>query len=759
MKRLLSLVLALALLVSLAAMGNFSVSAASEMKASEQMIEILMKLEGWSEKPYWDNSQYSVGYGTRPLSQADLERYMKEGISKEESRRLLDHYLEKMGQELNAFNDKHSLNFTQGQFDALLSLTYNCGTSWMYQQSTLVSTLLAKKTGNELLFAIGQWSTSGGVTSRGHVRRRLIECNMYLNGAYSMTVPENFQYVVYNNNGGTADIKVQCFDANTPVELYSVPTMEGHTFLGWYTQEVGGEKITQLGGNMGNPTIYAHWANAAGEEVDPGGNTGAGGNTSGTRVTVTATDVNLRKGPGTGYGLQGKANMGDILYISDVAQGGSYLWGNTGKGWIALKYTNYTAPQPEENTPPVTTPAPTEPPVTTPAPTEPPVTTPAPTEPPKTESVNVAITVTANDVNLRKGPGTGYELTGKANKGDKFTVTEIAKGGNYTWGKTNKGWIALTYTDYGKAPSDNDQDPPAQQKLTGTVTGSNLRIRKGPSTGYAIVGYYQTGDRVVILEKKTAGSMVWGKTDKGWISMDYVKLDSAQQDKPTEQPPATTPPATTPPQDQPAQPSKITGTITGSNLRIRSGAGIKYAIRGYLQKGDKVEILEKKDVNGVTWGRIDKGWISMDYVKLNTSTDTGTALTGKVTSTARLRVRSGPHTTYPIVGYLAPNASVKIYETKTIGSAKWGRVDKGWVLMDYIILDGQTEEKPEAAVIQGAVTATALYVRQTPGMTGKIVGRLLQGTKVEILQTRKVGAMTWGQTSQGWVSMDYIKQK
>ena len=32
--------------------------------------------------------------------------------------------------------------------------------------------------------------------------------------------------------------------------------------------------------------------------------------------------------------------------------------------------------------------------------------------------------------------------------------------------------------------------------------------------------------KVTITEKKTNGNMVWGRIDKGWISLDYVKLDS-----------------------------------------------------------------------------------------------------------------------------------------------------------------------------------------------------------------------------------------
>ena len=60
----------------------------------------------------------------------------------------------------------------------------------------------------------------------------------------------------------------------------------------------------------------------------------------------------------------------------------------------------------------------------------------------------------------------------------------------------------------------------------------------------------------------------------------------------------------------------VEGTITGDYLRIRSGAGTSYSILGYLRTGDKVTILETKTVNGVKWGRINKGWISMEYVKV-----------------------------------------------------------------------------------------------------------------------------------------------
>ena len=50
---------------------------------------------------------------------------------------------------------------------------------------------------------------------------------------------------------------------------------------------------------------------------------------------------------------------------------------------------------------------------------------------------------------------------------------------------------------------------------------------------------------------------------------------------------------------------------------------------------------------------------------------------GKVKVNDFLRVRSGPGTSYAIAGYLSNNTAVEILEQKTVGSTRWGRIDKG----------------------------------------------------------------------------------
>ena len=58
---------------------------------------------------------------------------------------------------------------------------------------------------------------------------------------------------------------------------------------------------------------------------------------------------------------------------------------------------------------------------------------------------------------------------------------------------------------------------PVENKVQ--VTASSLRLREGPGTQYKTIGTLSKYATVVIKETKNG----WGKTDKGWISLDYTK--------------------------------------------------------------------------------------------------------------------------------------------------------------------------------------------------------------------------------------------
>ena len=57
--------------------------------------------------------------------------------------------------------------------------------------------------------------------------------------------------------------------------------------------------------------------------------------------------------------------------------------------------------------------------------------------------------VSISNLNIRKGPGTNYERTGKFTGKGTFTITETkkGKGSDAGWGKlkSGAGWISLDY--------------------------------------------------------------------------------------------------------------------------------------------------------------------------------------------------------------------------------------------------------------------------------------------------------------------------
>lgn len=705
-KRLASLLLACVLVVSVLTVGAVPVSAESTLKTSQQCIDTLKAEEGFSRFPYWDYAQYTVGYGTRCPDDM-LDYYTENGITEAEAEALLYNYLNQFEEELhNKLISKYQLTLSQHQFDALVMFSYNCGTAWLYKETdNLRNAIVSGATGNELIDRFARWCNAGGQILTALLRRRLCEANMYLNGIYSQKAPDNFAYVLYDATGGVSDPNVQGYNTDLTAAIIPTPTYEGYTFQGWYTERLGGTKVTILDASVRNARLYAHWLDTEGR--DPAEEEDA----EGTKVTVQVDGLNVRGGPGTNYDAVGGLNKGDQVVITETAVNGDYVWGKFYAGWIRLDYTDYDAPVQDA---------------------------PKPVQP----SGKVMGTVKVNDLlRVRSGPSTAYDVVDHLKNGDRVEVLEQTIEGHMVWGKISKGWISLDYvvldepeeTEPEQTPPEEskpeetlpdetlpeetkpeetqpeqtppeetqpEQTPPEQTQpettvLKGTVKVNEfLRVRKGPGTSYDIAGYLKPNERVEVLETQKVGSVTWGKITMGWVSMDYIVLDKTESTDNNNQSGATT--------------QAVMGTIKVNDfLRIRTGPSTSYAIAGYLSPNERVEILEQKTVGATTWGRISKGWISMDYVELdkaaaqqpeNTTPSQPNTPSQPETSTPEqnqpvtktviadcLRIRSGAGTNHEIVGYLYTGAKVEILETKDVNGTAWGRISNGWISMDYVV--------------------------------------------------------------------------
>lgn len=133
------------------------------------------------------------------------------------------------------------------------------------------------------------------------------------------------------------------------------------------------------------------------------------------KVKVTASVLNIRKGPGTGYGIVGQLKNGTECEINGEAVNGGTTWGrlSDSRGYISLEYTKKTGATPQEKT-----------------------------------TSGYTVKVTASTLNVRKGPGTNYGIVTTIKKGEKYTIIGEAVNGGTAWGKlkSGAGYISLAYT-------------------------------------------------------------------------------------------------------------------------------------------------------------------------------------------------------------------------------------------------------------------------------------------------------------------------
>ena len=450
MRRCLCCVLTLMILLGLFA-GVASPVSAEGLTSSDAFIGVLKKIEGFAQYPYWDNSQWTVGYGTR-CPDDKYEHYKANGITEEEALTLLDEMLAEFETAVNEFARSYSLVLSQNQFDALVSFTYNCGTSWMSDTEGYFNRAVREgKTGSEYLYGICLWSSSGGEYIL--TKRRLSEANMYLNGVYEAyndsddgTYPDTYKYVYLDGNGGTVQYIIHGYDAADPVPVVtnfsSVPTgvdASGNTFTyefaGWYTAETDGSLVEVLEGSLPDGTVlYAQWKDPDGQIVAlPKGDVCDS-------LSVTVTDaVNIRSGPGTFYSILGQLSQGDTITITQTYTHGSMRWGKCEHGWVSLSYTDYDKVLESLEVWP------------------------------KTGVVN------GDYVNVRNGAGTSHPVQYQLNAGDAVTIYERSYAGGLYWGRLDDGnWICLTYVTLDPEDSEDKEDDEDEGAVPGDMNNSGV---------------------------------------------------------------------------------------------------------------------------------------------------------------------------------------------------------------------------------------------------------------------------------------------
>lgn len=217
------------------------------------------------------------------------------------------------------------------------------------------------------------------------------------------------------------------------------------------------------------------------------------------------------------------------------------------------------------------------------------------------------------------------------------------------------------------------------------VTTANLNLRSGPGTSYAILAVIPKGTTVSV-ESISGG---WGKLTYagkiGYSSMTYLTLATS--------------------------PSGSDLRITTANLNFRTGPGTSYSIIAVIPKGTTVNVLSESGgwARFVYGGRT--GYSSSAYLsKISTPPPSGTILYYRV-ATEDLNIRSGPGTSYSIVGVIPYNGIVAVYSVSGTWASVMHNGIRGYSSTAYLGVPVTTASS--RVITSGLVTSTQKQIALT----------------------------------------------
>ena len=145
------------------------------MQTSDKGIALIKQFEGCRLTAYQDSvGVWTIGYGwTQPVDGKPIRAWMT--IKQETAERLLKTGLVSYESDVSRLV---KVGLTQGQFDALVSFTYNLGA-----RSLSTSTLLRKLNAGDYAGAADEflrWNKAGGKVLNGLTRRREAERALFL---------------------------------------------------------------------------------------------------------------------------------------------------------------------------------------------------------------------------------------------------------------------------------------------------------------------------------------------------------------------------------------------------------------------------------------------------------------------------------------------------------------------------------------------------------------------------------------------------
>lgn len=296
MKRYISFLLAVLMLVTLVPTAALADNEIEEMKASNDLKTLIKYWEGVKLKAYKahpSEEYWTIGYGHYG---PDVYEGME--ITAEQADAYFEQDIAQFEAAARRINEKYGLNANQNQFDALVSLAYNFGPGWVeantgWRLARYIKSNFRDSYGNpipdlEIADAFAVLCSAGGEILPGLVKRRINEAEIFLYGSYN-TALTNFVVVIIDANGGTADgNRVVAYNKDKPYGSLPTASRQGFSLDYWKDSDTGS---VLTGSTIADKSRYitAVWSGGIAPEtykLTVSGGEGSGSYTEGTKVKL-----------------------------------------------------------------------------------------------------------------------------------------------------------------------------------------------------------------------------------------------------------------------------------------------------------------------------------------------------------------------------------------------------------------------------------------------------------------------------------------
>ncbi|MCD7844875.1 MAG: SH3 domain-containing protein [Oscillospiraceae bacterium] len=317
-----------------------------------------------------------------------------------------------------------------------------------------------------------------------------------------------------------------------------------------------------------------------------------------------------------------------------------------------------------------------------------------------------AATVTASALNMRSEASTSSSIVTCVSKGTVVLVTGTEDGWYQVWYQGQSGYMSGDYLTF--------SDSAESAFGTGTISGSGVRVRSGPSTADSILATLDSGETMSVTGVSGQWYQVSYNGATGYVNSAYMTLSYGSNASPTSTSSTTT-------EEAPLTVAATgTGTINANYVRMRSGPSTSYSILGTYSSGTAMTVTGTSgdwyevSYNGTT------GYVYSLYLTLGSgSSDTSTSASATDSSsftvtemddtaaaaTTAVNLRTGPSTSYASLQVLSAGTSITI----TGYSGSWYRVSyngtTGYVYSSYVTTDTSSASSSTASSLSSSSTS------------------------------------------------------